>query len=434
MPKIFISYSRRDKDVADYIAGELRSRGAEVFIDYQRIQAGESFPRRLASEIDSSSAIVFLLSKHSVTSKWVISEVYYAHQQDKLIVPVMLDATKLPGDLFFLSPIDRVDFIGWSKDVHIEDSLRKLIVALSLSEGITGTEKLLQAESPLRISIEHKPLSSRRSLPGMIIIILPLIIGIVGAILILRNSLVPTFVPTMTGLQLAVQGVEVNADWKPYSQEFNGVEMVLIPVGCFDMGSNDGEDDEKPVDEFCFDQPFWIDRTEVTNKQYGLTGYFSGDNRPREDISWNQAQDFCAVRDARLPTEAEWEYAARGPDALRYPWGNDFVPENAIYDRKPNPGSAVVGSVFAGRSWVGALDMSGNVWEWVSSVYAPYPYDPNDGREDFGRIDAHRVLRGGSWHDILTVGLEATYRVNFPPSFRDNYVGFRCALDYEDGK
>jgi iron(II)-dependent oxidoreductase len=217
-----------------------------------------------------------------------------------------------------------------------------------------------------------------------------------------------------------------NADWTPVVQEFSGVEMVQVPVGCFLMGNEDGRRDERPVTEICFDAPFWMDRYEVTNAQYGSAGNFQGDNRPRENLTWFEARDFCKSRDARLPTEAEWEYAARGPDNLIYPWGSDLVDANLVFDRNSNNETADVGSRPAGLSWVGAYDMSGNVWEWVSSIYERYPYDASDGREDEADTTSQRVYRGGVG-SYIDFGVSSAIRFRSDPSKRDWFVGFRCA-------
>lgn len=202
------------------------------------------------------------------------------------------------------------------------------------------------------------------------------------------------------------------------------------------MGSDNGVSDEKPVHQVCFDQPFWIDRTEVTQAQFrrfeGKTArasYFTGDNRPRENITWFEARDFCAQRGGRLSTEAEWEYAARGPEGLTYPWGNAFVGNNVVYASNSNNQTANVGSRPDGVSWVGALDMSGNVWEWVSSLYKPYPYEADDGRESTSDTNSTHVLRGGGWNGGGGV-LRAANRDRSTPDIRYNGWGFRCARSY----
>ncbi|MCZ7541887.1 MAG: formylglycine-generating enzyme family protein [Anaerolineae bacterium] len=213
-------------------------------------------------------------------------------------------------------------------------------------------------------------------------------------------------------------------------QEFGGVEMVKVPPGCFLMGNRHGRRDEQPVHESCFDQPFWIDRYEVTNAQYGSQGAFAGDDRPRENLTWFEARDYCAQRGARLPTEAEWEYAARGPDSLYYPWGDRFIEDNLVYDGNFNNETAPVGSRPGGVSWVGAYDLSGNVWEWVSSLYAPYPYNAQDGREDPNDPTRLRVYRGGLG-SYIDYGTSAAARFRAGPDTRSWFIGFRCARDAE---
>ncbi len=238
--------------------------------------------------------------------------------------------------------------------------------------------------------------------------------------------------------------VTSNDQWEPVSEwpDAGFAEMVMVPKGCFMMGDIDG-DDELPVHEICFDQPFYIDRFEVTNGQFNLLngaagrpGAWSNEDRPRESITWVEARIFCDQnRGARLPTEAEWEYAARGPDNLIYPYGNIFIGDHVAYRGNAGSGTAEVGEDHRqqGVSWVGAYDMSGNVWEWVSTIYDQnryaYPY-ATDGRENLDRIDALRSLRGGSWFDADVNFLRANFRRRDVPTERFNDGGFRCARDF----
>jgi formylglycine-generating enzyme required for sulfatase activity len=210
-------------------------------------------------------------------------------------------------------------------------------------------------------------------------------------------------------------------------QTFGGVAMVLVPPGCFMMG------DQGTGGRQCFDQPFWIDKYEVTNRQFAQFGGqaarrsdWTDDNYPRERITLFEARDFCAKRGARLPTEAEWEYAARGPDGLAYPWGNQFLSGNVVYGGNSGRQPADVGSKPGGISWVGGLDLSGNVWEWVSSLAKPYPYGAMDGRESNSDTSSERVIRGGSWGDNMNI-VRATNRYWFTPSSSYGSGGFRCA-------
>jgi Tol biopolymer transport system component/formylglycine-generating enzyme required for sulfatase activity len=269
--------------------------------------------------------------------------------------------------------------------------------------------------------------------------------------------------------------VDSNADWDVVEVAFYDVPMVLVPAGCFVMGTTDEEAmalnnefgwsleilaNEQPAHEVCFDEPFWVDKTEVSQADFARLGGVSrlgaqrpGDDLPMEQVFWSEAHDFCELRGGRLPTTAEWEYVARGPSNFRYPWGNEFDAslangpgEGDIYDS-----TAPVGSFPEGASWVGALDMSGNVMEWVSTIYAiddgnrqddapsdvffPYPYRPDDGREEidvdvpFG-YEVNRYRRGGAYR----LGGARMFRSAAWQADREvptAFLGFRCVRDYE---
>src|SRR4051794_10636310 len=98
-------------------------------------------------------------------------------------------------------------------------------------------------------------------------------------------------VPTATPAPPTATPITKNADWKPVEQDVNGVTMVEVPPGCFMMGDDKGRRDERPASQVCFNTPYWIDKTEVTNKQYGDHGNFTGDNQPRENLLWSEAHD-----------------------------------------------------------------------------------------------------------------------------------------------
>jgi formylglycine-generating enzyme required for sulfatase activity len=238
-------------------------------------------------------------------------------------------------------------------------------------------------------------------------------------------SLTATLVPLGSSL---ANPILHNTDWTPnLLQTVDGQKVVLVPSGCFMMGSDDGDLDEQPVNRQCFDTPFWISQYEVTNREYKQcvdagactlphnTTYYNSPTYARFPVTfvdWNQANDYALWREGRLPTEAEWEYAARGPDSWIYPWGNEFdgthlnfcdshcFPATTGRDDTVSDGYGTIGLVGnypSNASWVGALDMSGNVDEWVSSIYQPYPYDSGDGREGVGSEYSGRILRGGAW-------------------------------------
>jgi len=218
----------------------------------------------------------------------------------------------------------------------------------------------------------------------------------------------------------------------------DGAEMVLVPAGRFWMGSDESRD-EKPRHQVYLDA-YHIDRYEVTNALYrrfaGATGrppldswsddVSNGPQQPAVEVSWDEADAYCLWASKRLPTEAEWEKAARGNDGRKYPWGDQWN-TGANNSRAANLGkSAPVGSYPAGASPYGALDMAGNVWEWVADWYQRDYYSHGPDRNPPGPASGTRkVLRGGSWNDAPD-SLRTSYRYNFPPINRHAHVGFRC--------
>lgn len=261
-------------------------------------------------------------------------------------------------------------------------------------------------------------------------LICSLLIGCGSPSEVVEDEAVPT--DTMAPLGYPGNPVSSNSDWEPVIEEFDGVKMALVPVGCFKMGREFGEADEKPVHEQCFNEPFYIDVYEVTFRQYSENAPTGSEDKPARFVSWLEASEFCQSRGGRLPSEAEWEYAARGPDDLFFPWGNSPLSTDYGVFWYPqsfgSPSVAIGGRKPLGISWIGAYDLIGNVWELTSSIYKPYPYDPDDGREVVGEKDSEsaRVIRGGSFRTSLKEELYSTSRKVFSPQKSDEYTGFRC--------
>ena len=256
--------------------------------------------------------------------------------------------------------------------------------------------------------------------------------------------------------------VEMPDELHPMYERF-GLLFVRVPAGQFTMGSDSGHSEDQShsvnLDEY------WIGLTEVTNAQYRSfidnRGYLdqslwtafgwrwhrdnsitqpgcwddlesSSSDQPVVCVSWYEAVAYAAWLsretglEVRLPSEAEWEKAARGTTSRTYPWGEDRPDSTrANFDDdvgKPSP----VGSYPAGAGPYGALDMAGNVWEWTSSRYADYPYAADDGRDDLGSTDG-RVARGASWSYPGSY-LRSAFRAWFDPSFRSRYIGLRLVV------
>jgi formylglycine-generating enzyme required for sulfatase activity len=245
--------------------------------------------------------------------------------------------------------------------------------------------------------------------------------------------------------------------------------MVPVPAGTFTMGSADGDSDEKPPHKVKL-SAFCIDKTEVTVAAYrqctrdrhsalqctvpNAGGFCNWDKTGRDThpincVDWTQAGAYCRWTGGYLPSEAQWEYAARGTEGRKYPWGEELPGPSLLNvcgsecaaahpgwstmyagnDKWPE--TAPVGTYPAGESPFGALDMAGNVWEWVADWYAPYPAEgktiPEDPKGPDKSPESRRVIRGGGWYSDDASGVRAVCRSGYDVSVRGNYVGFRCA-------
>ncbi len=235
--------------------------------------------------------------------------------------------------------------------------------------------------------------------------------------------------------------VELPAAGSELTNTVDNAVMVFIPAGSFLMG-NEGErayEDEGPVHTVTLDA-YWIYKYEVTQDQYllclqigpceGKFEHYLGDDLPAVNIDWYAAQTYCEWADGRLPTEAEWEKAARGQDARLYPWGDD-PPSCSRANYMGCQGSTLpVGSLPSGGSPYGVMDLAGNVWEWVADWYGPDYYTHSPTNNPQGAVFADdRVQRGGSWNDDPDI-MRITNRYHNPPDVSSNNDGFRCVVPY----
>ena len=224
----------------------------------------------------------------------------------------------------------------------------------------------------------------------------------------------------------------------PTSAPVDDPNMVYVPGGEFAFGYDGGPEDQSPAQTLTVDS-FNIDKYPVTNAEYRLFVDDTGHRLPRhwkdgeipagkEDhpvvwVSWEDASAYAEWAGKRLPTEAEWEKAARGEQGSLYPWGEAFDIANCNSREAGVGDTTAVGSYAGGESGYGALDMSGNVWEWTSDWYDAYRGSVYS-LDRYG--ETYKVLRGGSWFDGSDM-VSAVARNSGKPTFTFSTIGFRCA-------
>lgn len=275
------------------------------------------------------------------------------------------------------------------------------------------------------------------------------------------NTPTKTFVPSKTHTKVLAPTATVTSlpvvppevfDPHPNSLDYMdsyGVPMRLVPAGNFTMGSAYRLSDEYPAHQVYLDA-FYIDKYEVTNILYAVcvkagecklpqksdfevrVNYYSNNKYsyfPVIYVDWEMAKTYCEWRGAYLPTEAQWEKAARATSERTYPWaGNDIDCEKANYSgciEKPSP----IGNYENGKSLYGIYDLAGNVWEWTADWYSETYYEISPSKNPLGADSSlARVVRGGSWNSEDTV-VRSANRNQYNPAYANNEIGFRCARD-----
>ena len=461
MGHIFISYSRKDSEYAHRLADSIQAQGFDVWID-ARLDYGSHWPLEIQKQLDSCQAFILVMSPHSYASEWVQSELQRAKRKMKPIFPLLLE-----GDETWLS-VESTQFYdvrgGKFPDAKFYSGLSHVV---SPSKGSTAPYSGNKGPIPVR-TVESPP----KPKVGAVSIGIGVIVVLVVAVLLVwtmnsRRSASPVemetaspssaapagnnVAPSPVAMEVSTPAITATTDASESAEliDSKGVAMRLVPAGNFIAGSDNGFPEEKPVHTVYLDD-FYIDKFEVTNALYKAcvdagvcsppqkTGSFTRsnyygdseyDNFPVVFVTWEEAQAYCQWRGMKLPTEAQWEKAARGTDGRIYPWGNDASPSNANFNDSVGDTTAV-GSYENGKSPYGVYDMAGNAWEWVADWFSSTYYLETPLTNPTGpALGEYRVLRGGSWHDDSTIITTSNRGWNQLEYFENTDFGFRCATD-----
>ena len=392
--RIFLCHAREDKTAVRELHLKLKAEGFDPWLDAERLRFGQKWRAEIPKAIQNSDVILVCLSQQSAKRDgYIKQEIGFAldiadKQPDDatFIIPVRLEECPYPGRLG-----------EWhAADVFEADDLERLLRDLkALADRFEPTPVI----KPIPVA---EPVQKKIETPTVIV------------------------APPKPALNpLLIELPKLNFR----------LELVRIPAGPFTMGG-DGKYDGKPIHEVTLPE-YWMGKYPVTNVQYASFAKAvqrkfdlpeGKDSHPVVDVDWKDALAFCewlskeSQRKIVLPSEAEWEKAARGADGRIYPWGNEAPDQTRCNFNMNVKDTTPVGKYSPkGDSPYGCVDMAGNVWEWTRSLYRDYPYDPKDGRESLDVVGV-RVVRGGAWGSDVDLVRAAYRNWNF---IRNDHLGFR---------
>jgi formylglycine-generating enzyme required for sulfatase activity len=472
--KVFLCHSSADKPIVRELYSQLSDEGwMDVWLDEESLYPGQDWDLEIEKAVEDAHAILVCLSNNSITKEGyvqhelrvVLNHATYKPDGTVYIIPVRLEDCNLPRQLKHWQYADYFEKDRGRAYQRLLASLRIRAHSLEIpavtpelkptkreeDERQVAMERDLAkaAEKEKRERLSAQEVNSKKSTGNLLYIAFGgfVLLSIIVVAFIVISNLIPPATPAPTQVIATTDVPAVTQTPTPAlslrigstKTGNDGATLLYVPEGEFTMGSDKGNPDEKPIHKINL-SAFWIDKTEATNAMYAkcvqdgkcgalnekyATHYKNPNyaNHPVVYVTWNNAKDYCQYAGRRLPTEAEWEKAARGRDQRVYPWGNG-APSNSLLNYNNYIGNTkAVGFYLKGASFYGALDMAGNVWEWVSSLDKPYPYDASDGRENLISSEA-RVVRGGSWKDDF---VRASDRYKYTPSNFLSNLGFRCA-------
>jgi formylglycine-generating enzyme required for sulfatase activity len=398
--RVFLCHASGDKPAVRALYQRLCAEGIDAWLDEEKLLPGQDWQLEIPKAVRDSDVVIVCLSRGSITKAgYVQKEIKFAldvaDEQPEgaiFLIPARLEECQVP---------DRLNRWQWVS-LFEERGYDRLMRALQSRAGALGISISPVAIRPVSTKSAQRSVAAKPVLPGV--------------------------------------------------KVFSGIEFVRVPKGKFIMGSKDDNelalDSEKPQHTVEIPYNYWVARYPVTNEQFKkfveatkhehewVGDWKSKPDYPVVNVSWHDAMAYCkwlneALRGemgdgvVRLPTEAEWEKAARGERGNEWPWGNEFDKTKCNSREGGKGGTTPVGAYSPqGDSPYGAADMAGNVWEWCHSIYKPYPYQPDDGRESESESDT-RVLRGGSFFCVARL-VRGALRDRPVPGYWGTDRGFRC--------
>lgn len=417
---VFISYSTLDQKIAEALCAYLEQHGIRCFVAYRDIPRGLPWAKTIVEAIEQSRMMVVVFSDNYNKSVQVDREIEIASDENLPILAFRTTKDKYQGaKKYYLKNINWIDAFPYPEMVFgsVVENVAKLL----------GMSVRKDDEKTALNTMATKPSHNTRSAKWIIRVV----IGVFSLVVII--SLFYVFQNRDKGLSKGYVESELGLDMR----------MVLVTGGSFQMGSNDGEEDEKPVHTVTLDS-YYISATEITQSQWeavmgttvfeqarkaGLSVAGVGDDFPMYCVSWDEAMAFCQElsnitgKTYTLPSEAQWEYAARGgvksmgnkysgsqsADVVAWYVANSKSSTHPVAKKRPNE--------------LGLYDMSGNVWEWCRDLDASYPGALQTNTTD-SLYGVCRIIRGGGWNRNAS-RCRVSYRGRNIPSNRNNPYGFR---------
>jgi formylglycine-generating enzyme required for sulfatase activity len=496
--KVFLCHAHHDKAKTRELYRYLRKRGVQPWLDAEDLVGGQNWREEIPKAIKRSDAIIVCLSKNSINKEgFVQAEITFALEKLEeippgriFLIPVRFEECEVPFTLESFHYVDLFEEDGFSKlmkslkirasqlertavqvpqpdesnpnlnstaEEKDEVELAEIIKPQSTEhetiekasrekEEKDVTEKI---EEPKSVATKQKPSLKTIAAIVSMIVIFAAIFGLPWKQWFATApdiTVTPINTAPITSLPTEIT-------------DLTGATMRLVPAGDFTMGSENGAVDEKPVHTVYLDA-FYMDKYEVTNalykacvdvggctppqqtSSYTRSSYYGNsefDDYPVIYVGWNQAKTYCKWRGASLPTEAQWEKAARGADARVYPWGNAFDGTKANFCDKNCPfiyadktiddnfaDTAPIGSYESEKSPYGVYDLAGNILEWTTDWYSDTYYKNSSPSNPIGPTSGlYRVLRGGSWSkSVKTMRASARFFGKPDPIYYS--IGFRC--------